>query len=402
MKKKEKLKIGICFLVLSLCLPVAYAQADEGSSLSGEMAQSPGVRNIPVTGLNGAPPADVFPPAPLNGVVDNTQFIQGTPGLHSPNVVLPIIDQAIQGNPGAVLSAQQVGILVDGVVSGMINAGTGENLLANIQQNDPVVLNQLITSIDEASKQYSDDSASQAYLDNWRKEAEQVRNDLLLPQQGGRTPDPLVAKLTKLYQPIAKRISEITRELEAVVASPGGSGEKGAKLSSSDLLKGFSEKAKQFIVNSIGQAQTNLEDGVLSNPLGTTAFAAEAAPALISGDTLGPRKMTVAELYIKSQSQKYQVADSIYIGKDFIHVQRMLHPPANLHPYLKWLLYTRNLTPRMMENYLTTREAVLDIYGQAKAGHGNIRYRGKVYGAFLPFAETAAGNYELVKSVSSK
>ena len=56
----------------------------------------------------------------------------------------------------------------------------------------------------------------------------------------------------------------------------------------------------------------------------------------------------------------------------------------------------------MADNYIATREKVMDIYRKAKEGDGNIRYRGKVYGAFLPFAEEASGNYELLKSVPAQ
>ncbi len=153
-------------------------------------------------------------------------------------------------------------------------------------------------------------------------------------------------------------------------------------------------------MDSFSLAQTNLANGTLSNPLETNAFAAETAPVPMFGDAMETREMTIAELYTKSE--QYRVVNSVYIGKEFIYAQRMLHPPANLHPYLKWLLYTRNLTPQMMEHYLATHESVEAIYTQAKAGQGNIRYRGKVYGAFLPFAETAAGNYELVKPASDE
>jgi hypothetical protein len=114
------------------------------------------------------------------------------------------------------------------------------------------------------------------------------------------------------------------------------------------------------------------------------------------------RKMTLTEEYAAAWGRRYQIIDSVFIGKDFIQAQKYLNPPANLHPYLKWLLYTRNLTPRMSDRYLEVREKVTELYRQAKAGRGNIRYRDKVYGAFLPFAETAPGNYELVKPASAE
>jgi len=442
-KKRTVVKVGICFLALSLCCSTSYVWAEGESSFAGEAMQSPGASHVPAAKLTDPPSANVLPPVPPT-VADSMDFIASNPvgqtPIQPPSIALPVSDLPVHQNPGSGLSEQQVGILVDGVINGMmnpasvvsigidiipgsgasagsavplgsgVNSRSGSNLsevlntvdsgdplaLANAQQDHPEVLDQLITSIEKNSKKYSEDDPSKVYLDDWRKEAEKVRDELR-SRQGGRMSDSLVSKLTKLYQPIAKRVSEITKGLEAVTASYRNRGEKGAELSSADILKGFSEEAKAFIVNSINQAQINLADGMLSDPLGTTAFAAEAAPVLISGDVFGARKMTVAEMYTKGQSQKFQVIDSIYIGKDFIRAQKMLHPPANLHPYLKWLLYTRNLTPRMMETYLATRKAILDIYGRAKAGQGDIRYRGKVYGAFLPFAETAVGNYELVK-----
>ena len=217
-------------------------------------------------------------------------------------------------------------------------------------------------------------------------------------QAADNSSDPVIVAVARLYAPIADRISEITQSIEA--ANHGVADPKTKVSPSTDLLKDFSDKARELILNSLSRVQTNLANGVLSKPLEATAFAAETVPSsLAAGDAVVTRERTVAELYVKNKN-KYLAVDSVYIGNDFIYTQRMLHPPANLHPYLKWLLYTRNLTPRMVEKYIATREAVGSIYAQAKVGHGNIRYREKIYGSFLPYAETAVGNYELVKSVS--
>lgn len=394
----------VCFLYLSLSLPVLSVYAGDNTSFVGEAVANQNAPSL-LAGGSAQPEKPLVSPPPPKSVPDSTLFLQEVSGLNPVAELPEIPSKGIDIPPRGELSEQAVGVLVDEVASRMVvtnffeslYSGSDEKTISILDTGEKKleVLDQLIDAIDKASQDQTHNALAKNYLDDWSKETKAVRAALSQLSRGAPLSEPLAAKLTKLYEPIAKRVSEITQALQRANAPSGDQG--GERASSVDLLKGFSEKAKEFILNSVSQAQANLADGVLSSPLEATAFAAETAPILTAGDALDVRQLTVVESYVRSQVQKYRVTDSIYIGKDFIQTQKMLHPPAHLHPYLKWLLYTRNLTPRMMENYLATREAILDIYGRAKAGQGDIRYRGKVYGAFLPFAETAAGNYELVK-----
>lgn len=411
MKKMAELNMRIALLVLWLCPLASFAYAGGPVTFDRETGEGRFVRSVPVAELNNAKD-EILPPRAPNSAEDSMTFLRTTSTVSegqdkveektAPDQTPPVFKK----QP----SEQEVGVLVDAVLSHMTNAGHGADLsqaltyvstgnyvsLTELQKANPEILGQFISSLQKVSEEHSGDATSQNYMNDWIHRATQLQNNLN-EQQPGATPDTLVETVKKLYEPISKRISEVTQSIQEA-------GRAGGKESSSgDLLKNFSGKAKDFILDSLNRAQTNLANGMLSNPLEATAFASEAAPALISGDALKTREMTMAEVYTKSRGRgKYQVMDSVYIGKNFIYAQKMLHPPTNLHPYLKWLLYTRNLTPQMVESYLATREAVGAIYEQAKAGRGNIRYRGNVYGAFLPFAETATGNYELVKPASAQ
>ena len=429
MKKNAELKIRILFLALCLCSLTAFVYASEPKAPSREAAEGPHVPSISAANFKDAEDG-ILPPKAATSAVDSMEFLRSgskkDPETQTVFAASPMPDgqgtfndrsaqkeapSAFAKEPGK----QEVSALVDDVLSRMVDAGLEKDLskaltyinkgdysgLVDFQKNNPEILSEFISSIEKSSETSPKNTFSTDDAKHWLEDARRVQEDLLKLQPGvDSSPDPLIKAVAKLYKPIAKRISEVAESLEKETGASENLGDKDP--SSGDLLKDFSDKAKEFILNSFNRAQTNLANGMLSNPLETTAFAAEATPAIMSGDAVATREWTVAELYTKSQNKKYQSVDSVYVGKDFIYAQKMLHPPANLHPYLKWLLYTRNLTPRMVENYLATREAVGAIYERAKEGQGNIRYRGKVYGAFLPFAETAAGNYELVKPASGE
>jgi|GEM_PF-6167172 len=406
MKKKVELKIRISLLVLWLCSLTASVYAIEPQMLDKNAGDDSSIRGIPATGSENSKDGTL----PGQSVTSGVDFRLGVSPLSVGNEesVQKEADLTSEKQP----DEQEVGAIVDNVLSRMVEAGLSADLsqalayistgdyaaLANFQKENPEILNALSDSLRQLSATYSGSNAGKNYLNGWKKEIDRIRKYGFESQPGGGSSAPSVEAVTKLYQPIAERISEVTESLEEARRVSGNSGRK--KSSSADLLRNFSDKAKEFVLKSLDQAQANLEDGMLSGPLEKTAFAAETILTLKPGDVAETRERTATELYVRSR--QYRVVDSVYMGKDFIYAQKMLHPPTNLHPYLKWLLYTRNLTPRMVENYLATREAIGAIYAQAKAGQGNIRYRDKVYGAFLPFAETAAGNYELVKPASDQ
>lgn len=391
--------LGACLLTVIPQLVFA-----DGPSPFENTPRENSIRTVPALQDNGSgvPPQNITPP--VNPVMD--AWRNPSP-LSAEDSSAPLVDPS---RPIArELSDQEVSVLVDNVFLNMVNEGHKDNLssildyisredyegLVKLQNENPAILDSLRDSLQAIRMGYSENSGAKNFVDDWLSRINYMNANLSRSKASAGGPShPLVETAVRLYKPIADRVAEIAKGLEAANRTSDGSG---------GLLKNYSAKAREFVLNSFNRAQANLANGMLSSPLEATAFAAEINPARTSSAALNQtaaREMTIAELYVKGRN--YQVVDSVYIGKDFIYAQKMLHPPANLHPYLKWLLYTRNLTPRMVENYLATREAVGAIYAQAKEGRGNIRYRGKVYGAFLPFAETAAGNYELVKTASAE
>ncbi|HNV85656.1 MAG TPA: hypothetical protein PKL97_01660 [Candidatus Omnitrophota bacterium] len=92
----------------------------------------------------------------------------------------------------------------------------------------------------------------------------------------------------------------------------------------------------------------------------------------------------------------YITVDSVEVGKELATVYYLLHPPSQLHPYLRYLLYTRHVSPEVMRWYLLTMEKINAIYRQAKAGKGKIRYKGRIVDAYLPLPSEMGGEYELV------
>lgn len=97
---------------------------------------------------------------------------------------------------------------------------------------------------------------------------------------------------------------------------------------------------------------------------------------------------------------KYMVIDGVDVSKELAAVYYLMHPPQQLHPYLRYLLYTRLVDPQVMRWYLAITEKMNAIYKQAKAGKGKIRYKGKIISAFRPMPYDMGGAYELVTEFS--
>jgi len=102
------------------------------------------------------------------------------------------------------------------------------------------------------------------------------------------------------------------------------------------------------------------------------------------------------EFPVAKKQDGYITVDSVEIGKELATVYYLMHPPTQLHPYLRYLLYTRHVSPEVMRWYLTTLEKVNAIYRQAKAGKGKIRYKGRIVDAYLPLPSEMGGEYELI------
>ncbi len=90
------------------------------------------------------------------------------------------------------------------------------------------------------------------------------------------------------------------------------------------------------------------------------------------------------------------VLDSIYLGKEMANTHILMNPPKGLHPYMRWLLYERRKTPEMIKKYVAIKQKINQIYLEAKAGKGKIRYNGKIYDLYLPLPDEMGGTYELV------
>jgi len=99
---------------------------------------------------------------------------------------------------------------------------------------------------------------------------------------------------------------------------------------------------------------------------------------------------------VARKGDQYLVVDSVEVSKELAAVYYLLHPPQQLHPYLRYLLYTRLVDPQVLRWYLAMTEKINAICKQAKAGKGKIRYRGKIVGTFRPMPYDMGGAYELV------
>ncbi|MBI4358909.1 MAG: hypothetical protein HY584_06370 [Candidatus Omnitrophica bacterium] len=80
-------------------------------------------------------------------------------------------------------------------------------------------------------------------------------------------------------------------------------------------------------------------------------------------------------------------------------IDRLLHPPERLHPWLKWLLYLKQVTPEMLQYYQAALEQRDRIYMVAAGSNGKfkIRYQGRIMDApIYLWPDQAEGRYELV------
>ncbi len=93
------------------------------------------------------------------------------------------------------------------------------------------------------------------------------------------------------------------------------------------------------------------------------------------------------------------VLDAINFTEQIRGIHQLLNPPARLHPWLKWLLYSSRTTPQMLELYYSALRERDRIYMLATKANGKlkIRYRGKVMDVpIFVWPEQAQGLYELV------
>jgi hypothetical protein len=97
---------------------------------------------------------------------------------------------------------------------------------------------------------------------------------------------------------------------------------------------------------------------------------------------------------------KTQVVLSVFFTEDIRQTHRLLHPPKNLHPWLKWLLYSGRIQRQKMRDYDAVLKKRDRIYQQA-VGHPDrfgILYQGKIFES-IPLYVTpdwGDGEYALV------
>ena len=268
--------------------------------------------------------------------------------------------------------------------------------------NDGRIGDSLIRSFeDEYGKAALDNSLSvpmDTYLNSELQKLKALRADPA-QREDGQFPSPRFHVTPKDLEDAFKPFTDHMRE----VMNGLGYGTGPVFYSRSDFLEAwlsdFSDEAAKVIRDTFTKAKENINNEALSNALEKDAFAAEPVlPDGFAGVPLLTTGMVPGELCFSDRGAGYQILDSVYISREFFLAHKLLHPPVKLNPYLKWVLYAKRLTPKMVENYLATHRKILLLFHQAKEGKGNIRYKGKLYGAFLPFKENAPGNYELVKT----
>ena len=101
----------------------------------------------------------------------------------------------------------------------------------------------------------------------------------------------------------------------------------------------------------------------------------------------------------QKEDEKIVVLDAVNFTGDIYGIHQLLNPPERLHPWLKWLLYSRRITPQMLELYYAALQKRDQIYMLATKSGGKlkIRYHGKVTDMPLfIWPDQAAGLYELV------
>jgi hypothetical protein len=93
------------------------------------------------------------------------------------------------------------------------------------------------------------------------------------------------------------------------------------------------------------------------------------------------------------------VLDAVDFTLQIQAIDRLLNPPARLHPWLKWLLYLHRVSPEMLQFYQAALEGRDRIYTLASKSEGRlkIRYQGRIMDVpIFVWPDNAEGSYELV------
>jgi hypothetical protein len=102
-----------------------------------------------------------------------------------------------------------------------------------------------------------------------------------------------------------------------------------------------------------------------------------------------------------SSFEAVEILDTAHFTEATRRTHQLLNPPKNLHPWLKWLLYSSRLDKKMVLNYYATLKKRDQIYKRAikSSGQLGIVYQGKVFRDIPPFVtpDWADGDYSLAK-----
>lgn len=94
------------------------------------------------------------------------------------------------------------------------------------------------------------------------------------------------------------------------------------------------------------------------------------------------------------------VLETAHFNESIRRTHQLLHPPKNLHPWLKWLLYSGRADKKMVREYYTALKKRDQIYRRALHSYGRfgIVYRNKLFTDILPYVapEWGEGDYVLV------
>ncbi|MBI4000102.1 MAG: hypothetical protein HY351_05745 [Candidatus Omnitrophica bacterium] len=101
----------------------------------------------------------------------------------------------------------------------------------------------------------------------------------------------------------------------------------------------------------------------------------------------------------EAEEDEVFVLSAVEFTHDLRLMDRLINPPERLHPWLKWLLYLKHVTPEMLQYYQAALEQRDRIYMLAAKSNGKfkIRYQGRIMDTpIYLWPDQAEGRYELV------
>ncbi|MFA6599928.1 MAG: hypothetical protein WC352_03990 [Candidatus Omnitrophota bacterium] len=201
--------------------------------------------------------------------------------------------------------------------------------------------------------------------------------------------------------------SSSTEEMRIVEFSADGKMITGAEKTSEQATNGIAEKR---IMENAGKpagsdsSKTGAADllGFLAmqndNPLSSTASDSGKIKSIIlhmqSSDRTAEENPSVSV-----NPLVVQVLDSVSFNDHVRAIYELLNPPDDIHPWLKWLLYSSRVTGDMVTSYNATLQKRDQIYRKACESNGKltIMYKGRILGhPILALPEWGNGEYALV------